>query len=200
MDGSIRVCALEYITSAYQHVYSGFYQSWSSFCLHTAIYLNECLASALFDELAQTAYLLDGVLDEFLSAEAWVNAHQKHHVYIADDVFQHTYRGRRVEGNSCLHACCMNLLDGAVQMSAGLVVHVHHHGTELGSLLNVIFRVLYHKVDVEGLGAHLAYGFYHREAERDVGHEDTIHHIEVEPVGLTLVNHLYITLQVNEVG
>lgn len=94
----------------------------------------------------------------------------------------------------------MNLLDGAVQMGAGLVVHVHHHGTELGSLLNVIFRVLYHKVDVEGLGAHLANGFYHREAERDVGHEDTIHHIEVEPVGLTLVNHLYITLQVNEVG
>ncbi len=42
---------------------------------------------ALFDELAQTAYLLDGVLDEFLSAEAWVNAHQKYHVYIADDVF-----------------------------------------------------------------------------------------------------------------
>jgi hypothetical protein len=40
----------------------------------------------------------------------------------------------------------MNLLDGAVQMGAGLVVHVHHHGTELGSLLNVIFRVLYHKV------------------------------------------------------
>lgn len=65
MDGSIRVCALEYITSAYQHVYSGFYQSWSSFCLHAAIYLDECLASALFDELAQTAYLLDGVLDEF---------------------------------------------------------------------------------------------------------------------------------------
>ena len=94
----------------------------------------------------------------------------------------------------------MNLLDGAVQMGAGLVVHVHHHGTELGSLLNVIFRVLYHKVDVEGLGAHLAHGFYHREAERDVGHEDAVHHIEVEPVGLTLVNHLYITLQVNEVG
>lgn len=200
MDGSIRVCALEYITSAYQHVYSGFHQSWSGFCLHAAIYLDECLTAALFDELAQTAYLLDGVLDEFLSAEAWVNAHQKYHVYIADDVFQHTYRGRRVEGNSCLHACCMNLLYGAVQMGAGLVVHIHHHGTELGSLLNVIFRVLYHKVDVEGLGAHLAHSFYHRKAERDVGHEDTIHHIEVEPVGLTLVNHLYITLQVNEVG
>ena len=43
----------------------------------------------------------------------------------------------------------MNLLDGAVQMGAGLVVHVHHHGTELGSLLNVIFRVLYHKVNID---------------------------------------------------
>ena len=28
----------------------------SSFCLHAAIYLDECLTAALFDELAQTAY------------------------------------------------------------------------------------------------------------------------------------------------
>ena len=200
MDGSIRVCALEYITSAYQHVYSGFYQSWSSFCLHAAIYLDECLASALFDELAQTAYLLDGVFDEFLSAEAWVYAHQQYHVHIADDVFQHAYRGRRVEGDTCLHACCMNLLDGAVQMGASLVVHIHHHGAELGCLLNVIFRMLNHEVYVEGLGAHLTHGFEHRESERDVGHEDAVHHVEVEPVGLTLVNHFYVALQVNEVG
>ena len=65
MDGSIRVCALEYITSAYQHVYSGFHQSWGSFCLHPSVNLDECLTAALLDELAQTAYLLDGVLDEF---------------------------------------------------------------------------------------------------------------------------------------
>ena len=55
MDGSIRVCALEYITSAYQHVYSGFYQSWSSFCLHAAIYLDECLTAALFDDEPETS-------------------------------------------------------------------------------------------------------------------------------------------------
>ena len=94
----------------------------------------------------------------------------------------------------------MNLLDGAVQMGAGLVVNVHHHGTELGSLFYVVFRMLNHEVDVEGLGAYLAHGFNHRESERDVGHKDAIHHVEVEPVGFTLVYHLYITLQVNKVG
>ena len=85
-------------------------------------------------------------------------------------------------------------------MGASLVVHIHHHGAELGSLLNVIFRMLNHEVYVKGLGAHLAHGFEHRESERDVGHEDAVHHVEVKPVGLTLVNHFYVALQVNEVG
>ena len=39
MDGSQRVFALEYIASAYQNVDSGFYESWSRFCLYATVYL-----------------------------------------------------------------------------------------------------------------------------------------------------------------
>ena len=72
------------------------------------------MAAALLDEFAQAMYLLDGVFDKLLSAESWVHAHQQHHIYIADNVFQDIYGSRRVEGYACLHACCMNLLDSTV--------------------------------------------------------------------------------------
>ena len=49
--------------------------------------------------------------------------------------------------------CCM------VQMGACLVVNVHHHGTQLGCLLNILFRVLNHEVNVQRFGACFRYGF-----------------------------------------
>ena len=56
-------------------------------------------------------------------------------------------------------------------------------------MIDKAVRTLFMKTQSAVLTAADGHGFYHREAERDVGHEDTIHHIEVEPVGLTLVNH-----------
>ena len=85
-------------------------------------------------------------------------------------------------------------------MSACLVVHVHHHGTNLGGLLYVLLWVYNHEVYVERFGTNFRHGFQYRETEGDVGHEYTIHNVHVEPVCFTLIDHFYIALQVNEIG
>jgi len=200
MDGRVRVGALEYIASAYQYVYASLDQSRCRFCLYASIYLNEGMAAALLDELTKSAHLLDGVLDKLLTAKARIHAHQQHHVYVANDVFQNTYRGGRIEGDACFHACGVNLLNGTMQVDACLVMYIHHHRAYLGSLLNVPFWSLYHKVDVEWFGARLAYSFEYRETKRDVGYEHAVHYIHVKPVSFAVIYHFYIAPQVNEVG
>ena len=42
----------------------------------------------LGNELAQAFYLPDGILDELLSAKAGIDAHQKHHIHIADNILK----------------------------------------------------------------------------------------------------------------
>ena len=135
-----------------------------------------------------------------MSTETWVDAHQQYHVEVADDVFQYTDRCGWIQGDTSLHASGVNLLDGAMQMNASLIVHVHHHGANLGGLLDVSLRAFYHEVNVEGLGANLADGFQYWESKGNVGYEDTIHDIHVKPISLTLVDHVDVALQVNEVG
>ena len=94
----------------------------------------------------------------------------------------------------------MNFLHGAVQVGASLVVYVHEHGTSLSCLLHVTFGLNNHEMYVQRLLAYLGNGLDDGKAERDVRHKYTVHDIEVQPVGLTLVYHLHLPLQVKEVG
>ena len=57
-----------------------------------------------------------------------------------------------------------------------------------------------HEMHVERLLAYRGNGLEHRKTKRDVGYEYTIHHIQVKPVGITGVDHLYLMAQVGEVG
>jgi ABC-type Fe3+-citrate transport system substrate-binding protein len=56
-----------------------------------------------------------------------------------------------------------------------------------------------HKVDVERFLANLGYRLNDGESKRDVGYEDTVHNVEVEPVGIAAVDHLDVSLKVQEV-
>ena len=85
-------------------------------------------------------------------------------------------------------------------MLAGLVVHVHHHGTDLGSLLDVLLGMNNHEMNVEWLGAYLSHGLQNGKSERDVRYEDTVHNVHVEPVGLTSVDHVHIAAQVDKIS
>ena len=93
-----------------------------------------------------------------------------------------------------------DLLHGAMDMGAGLVVEGDDVGARLGEGLEVLLGFHDHQVDVEGLLGFLLDGLHHGYAEGDVGHESAVHHVAVEPVGLAAVDHLDVGFQVEEVG
>ena len=94
----------------------------------------------------------------------------------------------------------MDLLYRTVQVVASLQVDVHHHGAQLGGLLDISLGLHDHVVYVERLLAQRGNGLEHRETERYIGDEHTVHHIQMKPVGLTTVYHFKITVEVQEVG
>ena len=117
-----------------------------------------------------------------------------------NDVVEHTDGGVGIERHACFHAGIVYLLDGAVQVGACLVVYVHHVGSEGFDLPSELARVNNHQVYVERLLANLGHGLQHGESETDVGHKDAVHHVEVEPIGFTAVNHVDVLAQIGEVG
>jgi hypothetical protein len=48
--------------------------------------------------------------------------------------------------------------------------------------------------------AYLGYGLEHGESETDIGHEDAVHYVKMEPVGFAAVEHVYILGQIGKVG
>ena len=83
---SDRVCSLEHVAAAHEHVGTCSHEQRSRLVVYAAVYLYESLAARLIDEAAQALRLLYRVGYELLSAEARVDAHQQHHVHVADDV------------------------------------------------------------------------------------------------------------------
>ena len=94
----------------------------------------------------------------------------------------------------------MNLLDGTVQVGTCFIMYIHHHGTSLGSLLDVFFRMCYHEMHIKRFLANLGYGFKNRKTKRDIGNEYPIHDVHVEPVGFTLIDHFNFASQIQEIG
>ena len=189
----------KHVAAGYKHVHASFDEPPSCVVVYATIYFDEGVAARFLDQFFETAHFVDGVFDELLSAKAWVDRHEKHHVHVLDDVVEHADRSVGIECDASLHACGVNLLDSAVQVWAGFIMHVHHVGSQGFDLFGELARIDNHQVYVKRLFAYLRNGLQHGESETDVGHEDAVHHVEVEPVGLTAVNHVDVLGQVGKV-
>lgn len=94
----------------------------------------------------------------------------------------------------------LDLVDRAMQMFAGLDMHGNHVSTHLAEALDVSLRTFDHQVDVERLGGALLQRFHDREAKADIRHKHAIHHIDVEPVRIALVDEVDGGIEIAEVG
>ena len=94
----------------------------------------------------------------------------------------------------------MDFLNRAVQVYACLIVHIHHHCAQLGGLLHVGFGVQSHVMHVKSLGASLGNRLNYGKSERYIRHENTVHNIQMKPLGFTPVDHFYLATEVQKVG
>ena len=97
-------------------------------------------------------------------------------------------RRARVDHHASGFPELVDLLDGAVEVGAGLGVHAD----SVGALARVVgdraFRFLDHQVHVEGaIGGGRDRG-QERRPDRQVRHEVPVHHVDVDPVGAGLAH------------
>ena len=86
-----------------------------------------------------------------------------------------------------------------MQVRASLVMHIHHMRTEGFNLWDELFGRNDHQMHIKRLTRVARHGFHYRETEADVGDKHPVHHIEMVPIGGTLVEHFDVTLQVGKI-
>ena len=94
----------------------------------------------------------------------------------------------------------MNLLDGAVQMGAGLGVYGHQRSAGVGDLTYIVLGMHGHHVYIQRFLAYRVYCLDDGQSKRDVGHKHAVHHVHVQPVGCAAVYHLRVFAQPCKVG
>ena len=76
--------------------------------------------------------------------------------------------------------------------------HDRHSG--FGSGVDIALRLDDHEMSIKRFLTYLVDGFNNGEAKGNVRDKDAVHHIAVEPVGLTAVDHVDVCFQITEVG
>ena len=87
-----------------------------------------------------------------------------------------------------------------MKMGTGFLMDRHDVGAQSFHFGNELFRVFYHQVYVKWFLGLTGNGLHDRKAERDIGNEDPIHHIQMNPVAVTGIEHHDIAVQLTEIG
>jgi hypothetical protein len=75
-----------------------------------------------------------------------------------------------------------------MKMWTGFNLYRNDIGTGLGKLWNVFFGLDDHQVNIQGFRRHWTQCLNNQGANRDVGDETTVHHINVNPVSTRLIH------------
>ena len=87
-DCRLRVrCSKDCITG-YQYICPCFHQAGTSFQIHSTIYFNQCFRTCSFYQGTQFTDFLYRMFNELLSAKSWIYAHNKHHIYILNNILK----------------------------------------------------------------------------------------------------------------
>ena len=111
-------------------------------------------------------------------------------------------RRRRVQHHPGNLPQVANLGKGAVQMDRrpGLAMDQQVIGAGLGEILEIMFGLDHHQVDIDRFCRRLAHRGDHHRADREVGNEPPIHHIDMDPVGAGAVDRAHLVGQAPEIG
>ena len=88
---------------------------------------------------------------ELLSAKAGIYTHQQHHIYILDNIFQHSYRSSRIQRDSWLHTGFTYLLHYPVQVRTCFEMHVHGVCPQRFHFMNEFLGLYYHQMYIQRL-------------------------------------------------
>jgi len=138
--------------------------------------------------------------EEFLAAEAGVDAHHQHEVDVLEHVIEHLGRGRRIERHAGLLTERLDPLDRAVEVRPRLGMDGDDVRAGFGEGVEKSVDGRNHQMDVKRLLGVRAKRFDHRRADRQVGDEMPVHDVDVHPVGAGFVHRAHFLAKLREVS
>jgi hypothetical protein len=200
VNGGLGIVAFEDGIAGNKDIGTGLEKEVGVLEVDTAIDLNEAVGVLAIAEFSELTHLVVGILDELLSAEAWIDAHEEHEVALLDDILEQADGRRGVEDHSPLHAGVVDGVKNAVEVCAGFIMDGEDIGASLLEIVHIAAGVHNHQVYVEGFLGVFFDVLDDGLTERDVGDKESIHHIDMQPVALGGVEHLDVALKIAEVG
>ena len=157
----------------------------SSGGIHAAVHLQLTAGVHSVNIAADGLHLGHHVRHELLTAKAGLNGHDE------DNVAQLNKGQHGGSGGLGLdhHACFLTLGADKTQSFEGVLLGIglHMAGDDIGAciaeLLHVAHGTVDHQMDIQGKGRGGAQGLHHRDADGDVGDEETVHHVHMDIVG-----------------
>ena len=194
------VGSTEDVVACYKDIGSCIFQLTACLQVHSAINLDESFAASTVEQLTQLSYFLQSVWDELLSAETWIDTHQQNQVDVGYYVLQYGNRSGRIERNTSFHTGFVNLSDNAMQVRASFVVDIHQIGSKFFYFVYELLGLHNHQMHIQRLLADASNMLQHGKPKGNVGHENAVHNIDVEPIGTALIEPLHLGLEIGEVG
>ena len=130
-------------------------------------------------EFGEVGDLVERERQEFLAAEAGVHAHDEDVVDHGENFDERLDRGGGVDDDGGFHAVLVDQLEGAMEVTADLLLDADHVGAGLGEGGDEGVGVLDHEVAVKGESGDLADGGDDGRPKGDVGDEVSVHDIDV---------------------
>ena len=152
------------------------------------------------DAPAQGADLLELLGDETLSAEARVHRHHEHEIDVTEEIIHHLDRRARIERHAGALAQRLDQLERAMRMRPRLGMdrddvsargrELRHESIDRGD----------HEMHVERKRRAGSQGLYDHRADREVGDEMAVHHVDMNPIGAGRGHGAHLLAQPREIG
>lgn len=162
---------------------------------YAAIDLNQGIRSGTDDQIAETGYFSERMLNELLASESGINRHNKNQIHILYNILKQADRSVRVKGDTGKHIGILNERNSTMQMSTCFIMNGKHISTCILESMDIAVRLFNHQVGIEWLLRQAADSLDHWDSERDIRHKHTVHNVEMDPFGLGSVKHINILVE-----
>src|SRR5437588_652372 len=165
-----------------------------------AVHLEERARPVRREQLARAADLVVRGGEIRLAPEPGVHGHHEQQIQVGDHLFGERERGAGVERQSREHAAAPRRSQLALDVHRRLGVEREHRRARRREGLEVALRLEHHQVHVDRLVREPAQCFDHVGTEREIRHEPSVHHVDVQPIGARRQYLTHLLREAREIG
>ena len=144
--------------------------------------------SRCIDHRSDGLDLGENIGQKALTTESRIDAHDQDEVDVGQHVLQHALVGMRIETDPGSLSALANLRQGSLEVRTRFGVDGDYICARVGICIDGALWLDNHQVHIHRFGGRPCSRLHHGWADREVGNEAAIHHVNVDPVGSSRLN------------